>query len=207
MFNALRGMTVPGRSTTNTGNVGTFIDSHLKQQMNITNTTTLVDLASLGIEVKSKDIHTSTDWSIGSMTLQDILSTPYNKSSVYQKLQALLLVTTDDTFQVIKDIGLHYFDIDEVQKLLEESYEDARAQIQHQVRLHAAKVAQQVLNGNANAILKPIEFSSYQKFHGNYGKFEFTNNGTSFMFRISVSQMRHLIKVSSAAHNPLLEFA
>jgi hypothetical protein len=157
--------------------------------------------------MKSKDIHTNTDWSIGSMTLSDILLTPYNKSSVCAKLQALLLVTTDNTFQIIKDIRLHYLDIDEVQLLLEESYEDSRAQLQYRVNQHASRIAQAVLKGNTNAILNPIKFNSYENFQGRYGKFEFTNNGTSFMFRISISQMNHLLNVSSAHQSPLFDFA
>lgn len=206
MFNSLKGMAVPSRSSSNTGNVGTFIDNYVKSQLAISNTTTVVDLASLGIEIKSKDIHTSTDWSIGSMTLADILTTPYEKSSIYKKLQGLLLVTTDDTFQVIKDIGLYYFDIDEVQLLLSDSYEAARTQIQQRVNQHAANVVQRIIAGDPNAILGKVEFNSYEKFQGKYGKFEFTNNGSSFMFRISISQMKHLISLSSAYQSPLFEF-
>ena len=206
MFNGLNGMTVPGRSSTNTGNVGNFIDQYLKTQMGIANTTSTVDLASLGIELKSKDIHTNTDWSIGSMTLQDILGTPYIQSSVYQKLQALLLVYTDDIFQVIKNLELHYFDFDEVQQLLADSYESARQEIQHRVNLHAAMIAQQVVAGNPNAILQKVQFKNYEKFHGQFGKFEFTNTGSSFMFRISLPQMKHLTSLSSAYHNKLFTF-
>jgi hypothetical protein len=207
MFNGLKGMTVPGRSSSNTGNVGNFIDQYLKTQMGISNTTTTVDLSILGIEVKSKDIHTNSDWSIGSMTLEDILSTPYIESSIYQKLQALLLVTTDDVFQVIKDVELHYFDFDEVQQLLCDSYESARAGIQHQVNLHAAHIAKRIVAGDPNAILEKIQFKNYEKIQGQYGKFEFTNTGSSFMFRISLSQMKHLTSLSGAYHNKLFTFA
>lgn len=205
MFQGLMGLELPARSSSNTGNVGNFIDQHLKTQLNITNITSIVDLELLGIELKSKDISTNSDWSIGSMTLADILKTPYRQSSVFQKLQALLLVTTDNTFQVVKDIGLYYFDIDEIQELLENSYEAARAKIQSRVINHASNVNQQIIAGNYNAVLSTVQFSSFEKFQGDYGKFEFTNNGMSFMFRISVPQMRHLTTIA-ASQSALFEF-
>lgn len=204
MFQGLKGVELPARSTSNTGNVGTFIDQYIKTKLNITNITSIVDLEAYGIEIKSKDINTSTDWSIGSMTLEDILKTPYKKSSVSKKLQALLLVKTDDTFQIVKDIGLYYFDTDEIQSLLEDSYESARQQIQAVVSNHAENIAYQIANGNPNAVMDKIKFDSFQKFQGNYGKFEFTNNGTSFMFRISQPQMRHLTTLAASKSDLLV---
>lgn len=205
MFQGLMGLELPARSLSNTGNVGNFIDQHLKTQLNITNITSIVDLELLGIELKSKDISTNSDWSIGTMTLADILKTPYKQSSIFKKLQALLLVTTDDTFRVVKDVGLYYFDIDEIQQLLEDSYEAARAKIQARVIHHASNVNQQIIAGNYNAVLEKVNFSSFEKFQGECGKFEFTNNGMSFMFRISVSQMRKLTTIA-ASQTTLIEY-
>jgi hypothetical protein len=205
MFKGVKGLNLPQRSASNTGNVGTYIDSYIKTQLNISDVSSIVDLEAYGIEIKSKDINTNSDWSIGSMTLEDILKTPYSGSSVCKKLQALLLVDTDDTFRIVKDIGLYYFDMPEIQKLLKDSYESARSQIQSVVTNHASNVAYQVSNGNPNAVLNKVKFDSFQKFHGAYGKFEFTNNGTSFMFRISQSQMRHLTTLA-ATSTPLITF-
>lgn len=205
MFKGVKGLQLPRKSSSNTGNVGQFIDNYIKTELNICDVSSVVDLEAYGIEIKSKDISTNSDWSIGSMTLEDIIKTPYKSSSVYKKLQALLLVDTDDTFQIVKDIGLYYFDMPEIQTLLEDSYESARRQIQLVVTNHASNIAYQIANGNPNAILNKVKFDSFQKFQGDYGKFEFTNNGTSFMFRISQPQMRHLTTLA-ATSTPLIVF-
>lgn len=203
MFQGLKGLHIPQRSATNTGYVGTFLDNYIKTQLNISNINSVVDLERYGIEVKSKDISTNTDWSIGSMTLEDILTTPYQVSSVYRKLQALLLIDTDDVFQIVKDIGLYYFDFDEVQILLEDSYNDVRSQIQQVVNEHAKQVAKEIAKGNTNAVLNKVQFSNYAKFQSDYGKFESMNNG-SFQFRLTQSQMRHLTTLASIQSSVLV---
>jgi hypothetical protein len=203
MFNGLKTVVLPAQSKTDSGAVGRFIDSYLKNQLNITDVSSTVDLEAYGIELKTKDVSTRTDWSIGSMTLEDILTNPYQTSSVYKKLQALLLVDTNDNFRCVTSIGLYYFDIDEVQLLLEESYESARKQLQNEVTKHAQWVASQIANGNTNAILSKVKFKDYVKFHGKYGKFENMNNG-SFQFRISTPQMRYLVKLAATQHSPYI---
>jgi Glu-tRNA(Gln) amidotransferase subunit E-like FAD-binding protein len=205
MFNGLKGLSIPAKSLSHCGNVGNFIDQHIKNKLNITNVSSVVDLENYGIEIKSKDISTNTDWSIGSMTLEDILNNTYQTSSVYKKLQALLLIDVDDTFQVVKDIGLYYFDIDEIQMLFEESYESARKQIQQRVAQHAVNVAKSVESGNFNAVLGKVNFGSYEKFQGDFGKFEYTNNGNSFQFRITLAQMKHLTTLA-ASQSSLLAY-
>ena len=204
MFSSLKGLSIPGKSTINSGLVGQFIHNHINSNLNITSNT-IVDLAQLGIEVKTKEYSGNTDWSIGSMTLQDILSKPYIQSSVYLKLQALLLVKTDDNFRVIKDIALVYLDCDEVQALVEETYEDLRRQLQERVTNYAINLMNQVKLGNINAILQPITFKPYEQFKGEYGKFEYMD-GTSFQFRINQKQMKHLIATANTAQNSLIQF-
>lgn len=203
MFQGLKGLHIPQKSSSNTGYVGTYLDNYVKTQLNISNINSVVDLVRYGIEIKSKDISTNTDWSIGSMTLVDILNNTYQTSSVYQKLQALLLIDTDDTFQIVKDIGLYYFDNDEIQLLLEESYNDARSQIQQAVKDYAALVSAQIAKGNSNIVLNKVPFSNFAKFQGPYGKFEYMNNG-SFQFRISQTQMRHLTTLASVSSSVLV---
>lgn len=206
MFNGLRGLQLPSRASSSYhGSIGVFIDSFLKTSLNITNVNSTVDLEKYKIEVKSKEIGSKADWTIGTMTLNDIIKTPYRQSTVYQKLQALLLINTNDDFQIITDFGLYYLDFDEVQVLLEESYEGARTQLQARVAIYANNIASLIADGQPNAILKKLEFSSFESFQGNFGKFEFTNNGTSFAFRISVPQMRHLTTLA-ATQTQLIEF-
>lgn len=195
-FKQLVGLSIPKKSKTNPGNVGIFIDNYIKSHLKI-NGNTIVDLEDYGIEIKTKDIETNTDWSIGSMTLEDILNTDYENSSICKKMQALLLVDTDDTFRVIKDYGLYYLDFDEAQQLLKDSYDNIRNQLKQHVINHAMKVNAKIQKGIFDAVLDKIEFSSFEKFHGTFGKFEYTNSGTSFMFRITKSEMRELVLKAS----------
>jgi len=197
-FKPLLGVSVPAKSPTNTGLVGKFLDEYVKTQLNLPHDTT-VDLEFYGIEIKSKDNGTTTDWSIGAMTLEDIIKKSYTESSIYQKCQSLLLITTDDNFRKVVDVGLYYMDLDEVQQLIEESYEDVRRQLIYRITEHNKKIQNMVVSGNIAAILNPIEFGSYEKFQGKYGKFEYTNNGTSFQFRITSKQMRHLTQISASS--------
>ncbi len=203
-FEGLRGLKIPKKSLKNSGNVGVYLDNYIKEKLKVFNNTP-VDLEFYGIEIKSKDINTNTDWSIGSMTLDDILNTDYIDSIVYKKMQSLLLVDTCDTFRVVKDYGLYYLDFDEAQQLLEDSYNQIRGDLYQRVVNHATTISSQIQKGIFGAVLSKVEFDNFEKFHGSFGKFEYTNSGTSFQFRLTKSEMNQL-KTMAATSNARLMF-
>ena len=109
----LVGQTIPYRTKENTSITGNYIDQLVKTWAGVsTGLNTIVDLMIYGIEIKSKDIITNSDWSIGSMRLVDIINTPYEQSSVYQKLQALFLVEYNNDLCSITSANLYYLDND-----------------------------------------------------------------------------------------------
>lgn len=203
--NTLVGQPVPVRSKDNSGNTGISIDYLVKSLAGSdTRLGGTVDIEQLGIEVKAKDIHTNTNWSIGSMTAEDIINTDYINSPIYQKMQALFLVRYDNDLGLITKTDLCYFDNDEVQSRICRAYESARNKIAEYVG--DAKVK---LNDQLFIFETPkVKFTSYQKFKGTDGYcFEYMNSGTSFNFRISIKEMQDLVNTAYSINNPLFDFS
>jgi hypothetical protein len=200
-FKPLVGCKIPKKSTINSGFVGRHIDAYIKAQMNSPSTPVhSPDLFKHGIEVKSKDTSTSSDWSIGKMRLSDIVKHPYRDSSVFRKLQALLLVTCDDNYREVVDVGLYYFDLDAIQEKLEKTYETIRARLTAITIEHHIHISEMIAKGDFSQIGTMPVFSNSQTFSGNFGKFEFVT-GTSFSFRISTGKMKKLCDIAITANS------
>ena len=198
-FKPLIGCKIPKKSTMNSGFVGRYLDAFIKTQMNSPSTPVhSPDLFQHGIEVKSKDISSSASWSIGKMRLAEILNRPYRESSLFRKLQALLLVTCNDNYREVVDVGLYYFDMDEIQLKLEETYETIRARLTAIWIEHDIHIREMIAKGDFSQIGTMPVFSNSQTFSGNFGKFEFST-GTSFNFRISTGQMKSLCTIATTA--------
>lgn len=191
-FHPLRGHIIPPRSMVHHGAVGNYIDQLIKTHLrNPFHANTVVDLIKFGIEIKSKDIDTNTSWSIGSMTIADIVNTPYVNSSIYAKMQALLLVTTNHKFGSITDTMLVYLDMDEVQVPLEQTYESLRKQLTVKWNAYQAKVKAHLDKGELAEAYKPMVFSPWENVKADYGMFEYMS-GTSYQFRMSQTQMNFI---------------
>jgi len=195
-FDPLYNLILPPRDSKDSGNTGRFIDRHTKTLVAAILSSKGPDLSQFGVEIKSKYNDTNTDWTIGTMTLLDIINTPmYKDTEIYQKMQALLLCTCDDNLRKIIDIGLYYMDMDEIQILLENSYLGARTQILKFVLPFWGKN-------------QPIDWkSNFQNFKGPYAKFERTASVNSLAFRITSSDMEHLKNIASTAYSFNLNFA
>lgn len=195
-FYPLKGHPIPPKSTVYHGAAGNYIDHLIKTHLrNPYHANSVVDLVKFGIEIKSKDIDTNTSWSIGSMTIQDIVNTPYVNSCIYAKMQALLLVTTNHKFESITDTMLVYLDMDEVQAPLEQTYESLRKQLTVKWNAYQLKVKQHLLNGELDEAYKPMQFSPWENVKADYGMFEYTA-GTSYQFRMSQSQMNFITDIA-----------
>lgn len=192
-FHTLKGLSVPAKSAAHSGMVGKFVHQYICTNLNISGNTT-VDIAKYGIEIKTKNKGSRTDWSIGSMTVSDIIKTPYEESPIFKKMQAMLLVTTDDSLQIICDVGLYYMDFDEIQTLIKDTYEDARSQLAHNVYNQQQKVLNTLFGFDVE-----LKFENSESFKGTHGRFEYMNSGNTFNFRINASAMKKF--VSKAAVN------
>jgi hypothetical protein len=202
---SLIGQSVPERTKNNSSVVGVFIDNLVRKFAGAsTGITTGVDLQQFGIEVKSQDIQTGSDWTIGTMTFDDLINTPYISSSIYQKLQALLLIKYDNKLRVITSANLYYLDNDEVQSIFEKAYEAARTEaISHQLNFKSNLNQQVIVFGDED-----IKFSNSHRFKGTPGYcFEFNNSGTSFKFRISNKEMKRVARLATATNHALFDFS
>jgi hypothetical protein len=199
---SLVGMAVPERTKKNSAVVGLYIDNLVRQWAGADQgDTSGVDISAFGIEVKSQDIQAGSSWTIGTMTFDDIINTSYTDSSLYDKLQALFLVSYDNKLRSITDTNLYYFDNDEIQGILQEAYETARRQAMEYKLATLDKINQNVIMFGD----EKVQFTGSQSFKGTSGySFEYNNSGTSFKFRISNREMKKLTTMAVANNNSLI---
>jgi len=80
-----------------------------------------------GIEYKTRDLSSVSPQTIASMSVKDIIATPYRQSAVFKKFQKQLRVKTKD--QTIVEADLYDFSSSQIQDLVERAYEYARQQL------------------------------------------------------------------------------
>lgn len=193
-FEPLVGMKIPAIDENDSGHVGKWIHGiitkSLKQEFPSIYSP---DLEDFGIEIKTTDRNTKSAFSIGYLTLDNILCRPYKQSNIFEKLQCLLIIERTDIFREITKVNLHYLDNDEIQLYLEESYNEARS-----------KVIEYVFNNVKNEY--GFEFKPYQRFTGKYGTLEVASNGVGFQFRIEKLDLKFLTNLN-AYSSSLSKFA
>ena len=91
------------------------------------------DLPSVGLEVKSRDIDSTSAQSVGTMLPEDIIQKSYRESVICEKLQQQLRVKTKD--QKIISSEVYDFSSPYIQEKFEESYEIARQKISNFILL------------------------------------------------------------------------
>lgn len=138
-------------------------------------------------EVKTKSKHSKADWSIGRMTYDAIVKTPWACSSVREKMQRQYQVTIaenpSDASGVVVSAGVIDFSCNTIQEKLEAAYEDCRKQL--------------IDNGPYNhGTVKSTLTVAY---------FEY-KTGNSYQFRIKNASMRMLKSIATASANPLFDF-
>ena len=197
----LVGREVPFRPRKNSAITGNYIDILVKNWAGVsTGATSGVDLIIFGVEVKSKDILGDSEWTIGSMTFNDIIGTPYRDSALYQKLQALFLVEYNNNFCRITIANLFYMDNDETQTILEAGYEAAR----HEMISHQLRLKNQLITIGSQPL---HNYKQYARIPGTPGfGFERCKSTNSFNFRITSVAMKNLVKLAVANNNSLFTF-
>jgi hypothetical protein len=132
------------------------------------------DIPQLGWEVKSRKDTATSAQTVTSMRPEDIIQTPYRESPVYEKIRKQLRFTTNDQDKIVA-IDLCDFDQPQIQDLLEEAYEHARALI------------------TADPAL------CYTPYEGHWGYFEKTKKDRPELdFRLADGQMEKLLAMTSS---------
>ena len=145
----------------------------------------IVDLPDL--EVKSRGEKTKSHHTIGTMTYDNIINKSWDQTTFKQKLQKQYRVT------IKEDLNSHAKIVDfsdpEIQKHLEEAYEDCRSQLKAQ-----------------GEIIKGQTISS-----GQYGVLEHkpgkSGNGKSYALRIPHSGMKKILGTANMLGTGLFEFS
>lgn len=178
-FDGLIGHTFPDTLNPNDdGAYGKYIDKTIKQALKTVDPNNgNPDLSDYDIELKSKKQDSGTNWTIATMTAQDIINTPYRNSPVFRKLQALLLVEHNTI--LVTDVTLTYLDNDDAQERIQDFYETVR----NALSLY-------VLSNGYN-------FSDSQQFKHRIGVLEHNNVGQEFKFRLRQAHLDTMVSMSA----------
>jgi len=140
------------------------------------------DIPEIGWEVKCRKGTATSAQTVTSMRPEDIISTPYPLSPVYNKIRKQLRFTTNDN-DVIIAIDLCDFDQPQIQELLEKAYEHARS------------------------LLKETPELEYTPYEGYWGYFEKTKKGRPELdFRLADGQMEKLLAMTSSTFKDLFAY-
>jgi hypothetical protein len=170
------GDSVPTMSGYNPGNVGNYIEQCIISSGHYNyNTQKGVDLPDIGVEVKTRNEDATSPQTIGRMTIDDIKNTPYEQSSIYEKIQTQYRVKHRDG--IITEESVYDFSDPMIQDIIEESYETARKMI---------------IEGN---------ISYYIRGKNCWGYFEKTSGSSDNLrdFRLPNKQMKEIEKISKNA--------
>ena len=109
-------------------NVGYWVEDQLEKNGHNINRGKGPDLKDLGVEVKTRNLSSRSAHTVGRMTTQDIIDTPYEDSHLKDKIQSQYRVEYDQYGNVHSSRVYDFTDTD-IQDLLKDSYEKGRAEI------------------------------------------------------------------------------
>jgi hypothetical protein len=140
------------------------------------------DYPDFDLEVKTKDTESTSANCVGSMSIENIIKTPYELSCISAKLKSQLRVKVTTGIVVKSDV--YDFSPAFIQELLKEAYETARSKI---------------VNGDRNSFVYGTSYGYFErkKKHGVP-----TN---SYMFRITVGAMDKLENMAKSTYNSIFE--
>jgi hypothetical protein len=108
------------------GNVGYEIEARLVENGYALNDGPGPDLHAMGVEVKTRKTNAQSANTVGAMTLDDIKTTPYEKSNVCSKIQRQYRVEYDDMMNEITSEKIYDFTDPYIQQKIKRGYESAR---------------------------------------------------------------------------------
>jgi hypothetical protein len=130
------------------------------------------DLPNEDIEIKSRKNGSSSYHSVGTMTIEDIIKTPYEQSIIYEKFQRQVRVHYDNTRRIVTNSRVYDFTDPLIQDKVKEAYEKAR-----------------------QVFIDGYEGDWVRK--SNWGLFERKRGYNSYTFRIPDKAMREFETISS----------
>lgn len=173
----------------NDGRNGKILEQEMMRQGYPIDQNGTIDLP--GIEVKSRKSSTDAMHTVGTMTYDDILVTPWDQTPFKKKLQTQYRVTINKeecTGGVSATGKVVDFSDPEIQKELEDAYEKCRAELIAQGQIY---IGQTITAG------------------GQYGKLEHkpgpNGTGKSYALRIPNSGMKKLLTIANSTFNVLFE--
>jgi hypothetical protein len=175
-------LVLPKQSKGNEGNVGKFYEKHLADMGFSMNAGQGVDIPGLNIENKTRNRDSRAFHTVGTMTYDNIINTPYEQSTICQKLQQQNRVEYDNTFNVVTNESVYDFRDPDIQKRLKDSYENARSILRQQGGPGPGTIV-----------------------GGQYGVFEW-KSGNTYAHRIPDSGMKKMKVMAKSTFNDLFQF-
>lgn len=157
------------------GNIGRWAESVLESNGHRLDNGAGCDLPEYGVEVKTRKVESSSPHTVGTMRIEDIISTPYDQSLIFEKFQQQYRVNYSDEGQVVLDSQVYDFTDEFIQDKIREAYEAGRKKI--------------VANENQGfhpPYVKGTEF----------GQFEIAESYSSYRFRIPNGAMKKILQAS-----------
>lgn len=133
----LEGMEMPVTQRRSNGDVGNYVEEQLKKQgIPIDSGTAGADVAAFDLEIKTRKRGSNAPITVGSMSLDRILRTDYNNSTIKEKLQTVRSIEYDENSifhepgtSVVKEDTVIDLTDPEIQKILEFQYEYGRLEV------------------------------------------------------------------------------
>jgi hypothetical protein len=142
------------------------------------NTGAGVDIPDYDLEVKTKDINSTSPNSVASMTYEDICNKNYEQSGIFEKVQRQFRVKTDNGTVIDQEI----FDFSRpfIQDVIKDAYESARAKM---------------IQGDKSSYISGSAYGCFEQKAEN-----------SWTFRISVPAMKKLEGMSKSTFDKLFDY-
>jgi hypothetical protein len=160
------------------GNVGRIIEMWMSALGYKLNSGAGCDLKSIGTDIKSRTIESTSPYSIGSMTRSDIIKLPYESSAICKKFQYHYKVKHSSQSGKIVSAELQDYTAKFIQEKIKHAYESARE------------------------LFKNGACGTYVRGENAWGYFEYKDSD-SYTFRIPNSNMETLESMSSSNYRDL----
>jgi len=109
---------------------GQWVDQEMRSKGHVVDITGAVDMPEYGIDNKSRNVQSKAAWTIGSMTIENIIATPvWEDTRFYKKCKNQNQVKYNTDFMEIVDVSVIDMDIDLIQQNLKKDYNDLRQRV------------------------------------------------------------------------------
>lgn len=183
--NAIKvGFQLPKQKTN--GDIGRWVEDKLEKNGYTFNRGMGPDLPELGgIEVKTRQLSSTSGHTVGAMSVTDIVDTPWKSSNFHKKIQKQYRVYYDD-YNIVKSEAVYDFSDSDIQNLLEESYEAGRTELS----MYADMVVSPKYIRGENC----IAYFEYQEASGQY-QFRLSNNGMQKIETMAQQTFNNLFEI------------